>query len=202
MDGEIGHLRENITFPLFDDVFSEKRTFGGPDSLHFGGETIPPMSAFGRGSFVHVTGSTHKPTGMRDVSTRSVHDELVTRLCGKISDAREEICMVEEDYDEGANGSRFGVLAYGATARPAKGAVIEARNMGAAVDFLRLITLWPFPVEAVKKLAERVDKILVPEMNLGQISREVERFTAKPVIPVSKIGGAVHTVEEIRDLIR
>jgi len=202
MDGEIGHLRENITFPPFDEVFSEERKFGGPGALHFGGETIPPMTAFGRGDFVHVTGSTHKATGMRDVSTRAVHEELVTRLYGKISNAREEICRVEEDYDEGANGTRVGVLAYGATARPAKGAVIGARNSGTPVDFLRLITLWPFPVEAVKKLAERVDKILVPEMNLGQISREVERFTAKPVVPVSKIGGDIHTVEEIRDQIR
>jgi 2-oxoglutarate ferredoxin oxidoreductase subunit alpha len=196
MDGEIGHLRENITFPSFDDALIEKRRIGGPDTPAFGGETIPPMSIFGQGRDVHVTGSTHKASGMRDVSTREVHHELVTRLCEKISNAREDICIVEEDYVEGA---RVGVLAYGAAARPAEGAVIEARKKRCAVDFLRLITIWPFPQEAVKRLADRVDKILVPEMNLGQISREVERFTSKPVIPVSKIGGVIHTVEEILD---
>lgn len=202
MDGEIGHLRENITFPHFDEVFVQERKFGEPDTLNFGGETVPPMSAFGRGEFIHVTGSTHKPDGMRDVSTRAVHEELVTRLNGKISNAREEICRVEEDFDPKTNGTRVGVLAYGATARPAKGAVRQARNSGASVDYLRLISLWPFPVEAVKKLSERVDKILVPEMNLGQISREVERFTSKPVVPISKIGGDIHTVKEIRDRIQ
>lgn len=196
MDGEIGHLRENITFPSIDDVFIEERRIGTPGTPAFGGETIPPMSIFGQGRDVHVTGSTHKASGMRDVSTRAVHHDLVTRLCGKISNAREEICIVKEDYVEGA---RVGVLAYGAAARPAEGAVIEARKQGYAADFLRLITIWPFPQEAVKRLADRVDKILVPEMNLGQISREVERFTCKPVIPVSKIGGVVHTVEEILD---
>jgi 2-oxoglutarate ferredoxin oxidoreductase subunit alpha len=198
MDGEIGHLRENITFPSFDDALIEKRRIGNPDTPPFGGETIPPMSIFGQGRYIHVTGSTHKASGMRDVSTQAVHHELVTRLCGKISNAREDICIVEEDYVEGA---RVGVLAYGATARPAEGAVIEARKKENAVDFLRLITIWPFPQEAVKRLAQRVDKILVPEMNLGQISREVERFTSKPVIPVSKIGGVIHTVEEILDRI-
>lgn len=196
MDGEIGHLRENIIFPSFYDVIIEERKMGEPDTLVFGGETIPPMSIFGQGRDVHVTGSTHKASGMRDVSTRAVHHELITRLCGKISNAREEICKVEENYIEGA---RIGVLAYGAAARPAEGAVIEARKQGFAVDFLRLITLWPFPQEAVKRMTERVDKILVPEMNLGQISREVERFTCKPVIPVSKIGGVIHTVDEILD---
>ncbi len=196
MDGEIGHLRENITFPSFDEVSIEERRIGESDTPVFGGETTPPMSIFGQGRDVHVTGSTHKASGMRDVSTQSVHYELVTRLCGKIANAREEICQVEENYLDGA---RIGVLAYGAAARPAEGAVIEARKQGYAVDFLRLITLWPFPQEAVKRMVEKVDKILVPEMNLGQISREIERFTCKPVIPVSKIGGVIHTLDEILD---
>ncbi len=198
MDGEIGHLRENITFPSVAEVSLEKRRIGEPGSFPFGEETVPPMSMFGQGRFVHVTGSTHKPSGMRDVSSQAVHEELVTRLCRKISAARDEICRVEEDYVPGAS---LGVLAYGATARPAKGAVLEARKRGCMVDFLRLISLWPFPQEAVKRLARRVKKILIPEMNLGQISREVERFTSNPVIPVPRIGGVIHTVEEIQEAI-
>jgi 2-oxoglutarate ferredoxin oxidoreductase subunit alpha len=198
MDGEIGHLRESITFPRFDDVVREERRLAGPQTDSFGGELVPPMSRFGDGRFIHVTGSTHKATGMRDVSTRAVHDELVTRLCRKISDAREEITHVEEDLVARA---RVGVLAYGATARPARGAVLEARRRGCAVDFLRPITIWPFPEAAVKRLAERVETILVPEMNLGQIAREVERFTSGPVVPVSKIGGVAHTVDEILEAI-
>ncbi len=194
MDGEIGHLRESITFPAFDEVVREERRLADPETDSFGGETIPPMSLFGEGRFIHVTGSTHKASGMRDVSTQSVHEKLVTRLCRKISDARSAITRVEEDAVDGA---RVGVLAYGATARPAQGAVLEARRQGCAVDFLRLITLWPFPEEAVRLLAGRVEVILVPEMNLGQISREVERFTSGPVVPVSKIGGVAHTVDEI-----
>lgn len=198
MDGEIGHLRENITFPSIDDTPLEKRRMAEPGTPSFGGETVPPMSAFGEGQLIHVTGSTHKANGMRDVSTRSVHHDLVTRLCAKITDARDDICRVEEDYVDGAE---VGVLAYGATARPTKGAVDKARKQGHPVDFLRLVSLWPFPEKAVERFAKKVKKILVPEMNLGQISREVERFTSKPVIPISKIGGVAHTVEEILDKI-
>ena len=198
MDGEIGHLRENITFPSPDALTLEKRKFGEPGTLCFGGEAIPPMSVFGEGRFVHVTGSTHKASGMRDVSTRSVHHDLVTRLCEKITSAREEICKVEEDYVDGAE---VGVLAYGAAARPAKGAVLEARKQGYPVDFLRPITIWPFPEDAVKGFAQRVKKILIPEMNLGQLSRVVQRFAPHPVTPLSKIGGVVHRVEEILECI-
>jgi len=199
MDGEIGHLRESITFPAFDEVVREERRLAEPDADLFGGEAIPPMSLFGEGRFIHVTGSTHKASGMRDVSTQAVHDQLVTRLCGKIADARAAITRVEEDF---ADGARIGVLAYGATSRPALGAVREARKQGCAVDFLRLITIWPFPEEAVRRLAERVETILVPEMNLGQLAREVERFTSLPVVPVPKIGGVPHTVDEILEAIR
>jgi 2-oxoglutarate ferredoxin oxidoreductase subunit alpha len=198
MDGEIGHLRESIAFPLFDEVVREERRLADPETDSFGGEPIPPMSLFGEGRFIHVTGSTHKASGMRDVSTQAVHEELVTRLCRKISDARAEITRVEEDFVDGA---KIGVLAYGATARPAQGAVLEARRQGCAVDFLRLISIWPFPEEEVKRLAGRVEAILVPEMNLGQIAREVQRFTSLPVVPVSKIGGVAHTVDEILEAI-
>lgn len=198
MDGEIGHLRENITFPPMAEIFIEERKMGEYNTDPFGGTAVPPMSRFGQGHDLHVTGSTHKATGMRDVSTQAVHQELVTRLCEKIKNARKDLTRVEEDYVAGA---RIGVLAYGATARPAKGAVLEARKQGQAVDFLRLISIWPFPEDVVRNFAERVDKIFVPEMNLGQVTRVVERFTSKPVIPVSKIGGIIHTVDEVLEQI-
>ena len=61
---------------------------------------------------------------MRDVQTKEVHDVLVRRIVKKIDEARDLIADVEIEREEGAT---VGVLAYGATARPAKGAVIRAR---------------------------------------------------------------------------
>jgi len=198
LDGEIGHLRENITFPEYKDIVNVKRRFGKKGDQAFGGELVPPMLPYGEGHFVHVSGSTHKPDGMRDVSTQSVHEELVTRLYKKIDSARDDICKVEENLVENA---KIGVIAYGATARPAKGAVMKARSMGVAVDFLRPITVWPFAREAVKRMADKVDVIIIPEMNLGQMCREVERFSSVPVVPLSKIGGVIQTVDEVLEVI-
>lgn len=63
---------------------------------------------------------------------------------------------------------------------------------------LRLITAWPFPDERVRALADQVRGIAVVELNLGQMSREVERATGEgPLRGVFHAGGRIHTPEEV-----
>ncbi len=194
MDGEIGHVRDRVVFPSPRDVRRHPRRKAAEGELAFGGRLVPPMIEFGDGRFVHVTGSTHREDGMRDVQTQEVHDRLVRRLVAKIRDARDRLARVETDREEGA---RVGVLAYGAAARPARGAVLKARAAGRKVAYCRLITLWPFPVGEVVRACEGLDRLLVPEMNLGQLCREVERHVDCEVIPCGKIGGEIHSSAEI-----
>ncbi len=194
MDGEIGHLRERIDMPFAKDVEVEQRRLGDPGDLVFGGEAVPPMIEFGRDQFIHVTGSTHKEDGMRDVSAQDVHDRLVRRLVSKIEDDRDKLERVEEHHMDDAD---FAILSYGASARPALGATLKAREKGLKAGFMRLIGIWPFPAKAVERLGSRVDRIYVPEMNLGQVNREVERYVDCEVVPLSKIGGVPHYISEI-----
>jgi 2-oxoglutarate ferredoxin oxidoreductase subunit alpha len=196
MDGEVGHMREKITMPVPANVKITERRMASGDQLIFGGDEIPPMGEFGLGRFIHVTGSTHKETGIRDVQSQEVHHRLVTRLCGKISDNRDRITRFEEMDLEDAD---FVVISYGATSRPAAGAVLRARGEGRKVGMLRLITIWPFPRRRVKELGAKAKKIYVPEMNLGQLSREIERFANCEVISIPKLGGIAHTIDEIYD---
>ncbi|MCP4898523.1 MAG: 2-oxoacid:acceptor oxidoreductase subunit alpha [bacterium] len=194
MDGEIGHLRERVVLPKLDTVELRPRRKAAEGEAIFGGETVPPMLEFGDGAFIHVTGSTHKENGLRDVQTQDVHDRLVRRLVAKIDTARDRIAQVEIDIEEGA---KVGVLAYGATARPAKGAVVRARAAGHRVNFCRPITIWPFPRSQVAEACEGLDQLLVPEMNLGHLVREIERHVDCAVVPMSKIGGVIHSSSEI-----
>jgi 2-oxoglutarate ferredoxin oxidoreductase subunit alpha len=198
MDGQIGHLRERIDMPYIKDVEVAQRRLGEPGDMVFGGEPVPPMIQFGSDQFIHVTGSTHKESGMRDVSAQDVHDRLVRRLVSKIENDRDELERVEERFTEDAD---FVVLSYGASARPALGAVLRARDEGLKAGFVRLIGIWPFPGRAVERLGGKVDRIYVPEMNLGQINREVERYVDCEVVPLSKIGGVPHTVSEVMSAI-
>jgi len=197
MDGEIGHIRESVTMPDIATVAHAERKRAKRGEDVFGGEElIPGMIHYGEGQNIHVTGSTHLPNGMRDVATQSVHDILIKRIYRKIDENREKIIRVQQDIAGNGN-ARVGVISYGASSRPAYGAVKRVRSAGQAVDFLRLITIWPFARQQVTEFARKLDILLVPEMNLGQLSREIERFVSCKVVPVSKIGGIPHTVDEI-----
>ena len=191
MDGEIGHLRERLTFPNLADVHLFPR--GGFDPADEPG-LIKPVREYGKGEAIHITGSTHKEDGMRDVVSQDVHESLITRVCAKIDRNRKNIIRYEERFMEDAETV---VVCFGAASRAALGAVKRARNEGRKVGYFRLITIWPFCGERLAAIGEQVKRILVPEMNLGQLAREVERFVSVPVVRVSKIGGVPHSVEEV-----
>lgn len=163
-------------------------------------DLVPPMACFGEGYHFHATGLTHNERGYPQTSSSEVQSKLVRRLCEKISKNEDKIIKVEEVMLEDAN---VVVVAYGIVARAALSAVRKARQSGIRAGLLRLITLWPFPEKHVAKIAEHVKAIVVPEMNCGQMTREVERAAkGTPVIFLSKLGEDPHTPAEILEAIR
>ncbi len=95
------------------------------------------------------------------------------------------------------------VIAYGITSRAALSAIRKARKSGLKAGLLRLITVWPFPEKLVASIARKVKAIIVPEMNYGQLVREVERVAkVTPVTLLSKLGGEPHRPMEIVEAIR
>ncbi len=92
------------------------------------------------------------------------------------------------------------ILSYGASARTARHAMKLARASGKKVDLLTLLTIWPFPEAQVEALGDRVDRIIVPEMNLGQLAYEVERMVGrKKVRRVARANGEMVTPQMILD---
>jgi 2-oxoglutarate ferredoxin oxidoreductase subunit alpha len=53
------------------------------------------------------------------------------------------------------------------------------RAQGKKVNLLTLFTIWPFPEKQVEALGDKVERIIVPEMNLGQLALEVERIVGR-----------------------
>jgi 2-oxoglutarate ferredoxin oxidoreductase subunit alpha len=84
-------------------------------------------------------------------------------------------------------------------ARSAKRAMIEAREKGIKVGLLKLVTLWPFVRSAVEKVLQTSKFLIVPEMNMGQVSREVKRVNRgmAKVLTLNKVDGTIITPEEI-----
>jgi len=156
---------------------------------------IPAMANFGEGYRYHVTGLTHDIRGF----PTSRPDEIgpfIARLHRKISQHFSEIQMAEFFQTEDAE---ITIVAYGCVARSAKRAMIQAREKGVKVGLLKLVTLWPFARSAIEKVFQTSKILLVPEMNMGQLSREVKRVNpgVAKVHTLNKVDGTIITPEEI-----
>jgi 2-oxoglutarate ferredoxin oxidoreductase subunit alpha len=187
-DETIGHVREQVTVPPLDSIgiVDRKKPKTG-DKEFFGLEEVAPMPAVGEGFNVAVTASTHDEYGVRFTQDPVVHRRVVERLNAKINNHADDI--VEVEYYN-VDDCTVGVVSFGCTSRAVYEAVERAEAEGIKAGYVRLKTIWPFPDKAVRRLAENAERIIVPEMNLGQISHEVQRVACNSeVIPLNKIGG-------------
>ncbi|MEA3308589.1 MAG: 2-oxoacid:acceptor oxidoreductase subunit alpha [Chloroflexota bacterium] len=208
-DEVIGHMVERVTIPPAEQIpHWERKGPAHPPEFYVNerfksfradeDDLVPPIAHAGEGYRVHFTGLTHNEIGYPEI-TPETHDKLVRRLIAKIQHNTDQIIRTEGYYLEDAE---VVVISYGCTARSARRAVREAREVGIPVGFLRLISLWPFPETQIKELARTVKKFIVAEMNLGQMRLEVERCVQHPVYGVHHAGGELITPERIRAAIR
>jgi 2-oxoglutarate ferredoxin oxidoreductase subunit alpha len=172
-------MSEKVVIPPADEieVVPRRHTHKSVDDYlpyATNGDQVPEMAHAGEGYNFHVTGLTHDERGYPNM-TLPVQDKLVRRLQSKILDAVDRISMFEEEQIEGAD---VVVVSYGITSRVAQRAIEAARKRGLRVGKLRLITAWPFPEKKIRELAAKVKAFVVPELNLGQMVREVERAAA------------------------
>ncbi len=204
-DGFTGHLWERVVIPSPEEIkiVERKKPVVSPDKyMPFkpDEDLVPPMACFGEGYCVHVTGLTHDELGYPKTTDPKVQHKLVNRLCEKM---RKNANRIVRTYESMLEDAEVAVIAYGIPSRASLNAVKKARESGIKAGLLRLVTVWPFPEKQIEELATRVNAIVVPEMNCGQIVREVERVAKEtPVHLLSKIGGELHSPSEIFEAIR
>lgn len=204
-DEAVGHMYEKVTVPPPEklELITRKKPDAASENVQPYAVTedmIPPMPETGVGHRFHVTGLTHDERGY-PVMTAEAQDKLVRRLINKIELNRADIIQVEE---EGIKGADVVICSYGISARVASIAIEQARAEGIKVGLLRLITVWPFPEEKIRAIAKNIKAFIVPEVNNGQISLEVERAAAgnAKTILVPHMGGGVHDPAVILEAIR
>ncbi len=200
MDEVIGHMRERVQLPGEGEmeIIDRKKPAVGPENYYpyrDDGSRVPPMACFGDGYRYHVTGLVHDETGFPSNKPETVK-KLLDRLHKKLTDHADEIITVKETEMADAE---VMIFAYGSVGRSAKRAVKELRHKGIKAGLFRPITIWPFPVEQLRRRLEGVKAIVVPEMNMGQLVGEVERVAAGkvPVIPLNRYDGELITPMEI-----
>ncbi len=199
-DEVVAHTREKIYLPHPEqvEVVDRIRPNMPPDwyiPFEDNSRGVPPMSAFGDGYRYHVTGLIHDVRGFPTQRP----DEIVpfmNRLFRKINQHFMDIQIVHEESVEDAE---VVVIAYGSVSRSARRAVREARERGIKAGHVQLVTLWPFSRQALDPILRRVKAVLIPEMNMGQLSREVKRINQgiTRVETLNRIDGSLITPHEI-----
>jgi 2-oxoglutarate ferredoxin oxidoreductase subunit alpha len=201
----VGHMHEKVVIPPADEIeIVERKWYTGPkeDYLPYklDDDGIPFMVKAGDGYRFHTTGLTRDERGYPSLNAEC-QKIVVTHLIEKIRSNADKIIKLEEDEIDNAD---VVVISYGITSRVAVRAVQQARKAGLKVGTMRMITVWPFPEKRIIELAGKVKAFVVPELNYGQIVREVERSVSgkTKVISVPHCGGWVHDPDDILKAIK
>ncbi|MBA7567967.1 2-oxoacid:acceptor oxidoreductase subunit alpha [Candidatus Atribacteria bacterium 1244-E10-H5-B2] len=176
LDEVIAHMREKVEIPAPEDVevINRKKPTVPPEEyspFKPDEDGVPSMANFGEGYRYHITGLIHNDKGLPTANSKEI-DAFIRRLHNKIQRNIKDI-IINEKYS--LDDAKIVLIAYGSVARAAERTVKLAREEGLKVGLLKLLTIWPFCFEEVNSLARKVDLIIVPEMNLGQMVLEVER---------------------------
>jgi 2-oxoglutarate ferredoxin oxidoreductase subunit alpha len=204
LDEITAHTREKIRIPQPDEYEVVSRIVPSipPEWYKPYEETVrgvAPMPPIGSGYRFHVTGLTHDENGFPTSRPDEVVD-LMERMHRKIDQFFYDIQMHDELMVDDAD---VVVIAYGCVARSAEYAIEQARASGVKAGLLKLKTLFPYPRRATEKALANARSIIVPEMNMGQMSREVKRVNSgrASVRTINRVDGQIITPSEILKVI-
>ncbi|MEO0071737.1 MAG: 2-oxoacid:acceptor oxidoreductase subunit alpha [candidate division WOR-3 bacterium] len=198
MDEIVGHMREVVELPEEVKVWqSEKPKPPRDDYYHYDDSNNydARIASFGEGYRIHLTGLTHRKDGFPTDEPDIIKWNL-DRLRKKIEDNRSWLYDI---YYEDL-GSETVIVCYGSSARSALAAKQEfERKTGRRVGIIRLRMIWPFPSQRLIALLRSARRVIVPEMNQGQLYREIERTVSLnvPVVSVQRYDGEMLTPGEI-----
>ena len=205
-DEVVAHMRERLVIPDSNVVPLVERL---KTSVKEGVDYHPylpredgrlPMSDFGGVHRYNVTGLFHDMWGFPSSEPRAVH-RLLRHLVDKIENRTNLIARYKEYYLEDAEHL---LISYGSAARSARHVVENRRMRGEKLGLLELQTLWPFPEDIVRDKCAHAKSVVVVELNMGQILREVKMAVDEPqkVFLANRIDGVFITPEDILNILR
>jgi 2-oxoglutarate ferredoxin oxidoreductase subunit alpha len=159
-----------------------------------------PWAIPGTPGLEHRIGGLEKAEGSGNISYDPAnHDYMVRLRQAKVDGIARDIPPLEVDDPSGA--ARVLALGWGSTYGPIGAAVRRVRAAGGSVAQAHLRHLNPFPANTGEVL-RRYDKVLVPEMNLGQLALLVRARYLVDAITYNKVRGLPFSAEELAGVIR
>ncbi|MFC1837886.1 transketolase C-terminal domain-containing protein, partial [Thermodesulfobacteriota bacterium] len=199
-DEVVAHSRETFTIPSADAIEVVDRIAPNVPPEWYkpyedNSRGVPPMSTMGEGYRHHITGLMHDEDGF-PTDKPEVIEAFTKRQFKKITNGFFEIQITKKLNLEDAE---IVVIAYGSVARSARRAIAMARLQGIKAGLIQLVTLFPFPKNTVVNVMRQCKAVLVPEMNMGQISREIKRVNpgTTEIFKYNRIDGGLITPAEI-----
>lgn len=206
IDEIVGHMREAVRIPEQGEIdLTERLLTSVPRDVDYH-PYFPredgrlPMSHFGGVHRYNVTGLVHDMWGFPSDNPRVAH-ELLHHLYNKLENRKRALTFLREwNVDD----AEIVLISYGASARSARHIMEDRRSVGMAVGMIELQTLWPFPSELIRERCRNAEYVVVVEMNLGQIVREVKAAVDRPnrVFLSNRVDGEMITPTDIKQLIR
>jgi 2-oxoglutarate ferredoxin oxidoreductase subunit alpha len=156
---------------------------------------VPEFSPFGGAHILRFTTSTHDEYGQLTKIPDKVR-KLNERLAYKVDAYRDEISMVRVDLQPGAETL---IISYGVVARATEEVVERVCEQGGEVSSLTIYSLWPVPEKEIRAALIGIKKVIIPELNLGQYRREIERLAPEgvEVVGINRVDGELISPEEI-----
>ena len=156
---------------------------------------IAPMPAYGGRHIFRMNGSGHDAYGFGSTKPSNAA-KFVHHYVDKIEKNRDDIVMTESFNMDDAE---YAIISFGCSVRPAMAAMRLARAKGMKVGVMKIMTIWPFAGKEVTGVLSKVKGAVVPEMNLGQLRSEIERYNDKkiPIIGVNRVDSEIITPYEI-----
>jgi 2-oxoglutarate ferredoxin oxidoreductase subunit alpha len=146
----------------------------------------------------HRIGGLEKQEGTGNVSyDPDNHDTMVRLRAGKVAGIANDIPELEVDHQEGAE---LLVLGWGGTYGPIGAAVRRVRQEGKKVAQAHLRYLNPFPRNTGDVLRS-YDRVLVPEMNLGQLLKLVRAEFLVDAVGYNRVRGLPFRSDELAEAI-
>jgi 2-oxoglutarate ferredoxin oxidoreductase subunit alpha len=188
LDEVIGHMREMVTLPEPGQypIFNRVKPTVPPDKFEPFAITpnlVSPMPAYGEGYRYNITGLTHDTMGFSTNRADEIWPKL-DKLKNKIENYVDEIAKLRVEMMDDAE---IAFISYGTVARTSMQAASIARKAGFKIGSIQLYTIWPFPDKQLLELCARCKKVIVGELNMGQIVHEVRRVLPRDI--------EIHTVQ-------
>ncbi len=182
LDETIGHMHGKAVLPTLEEVQAgivPRKRFDGPAEEYFPylceADEPAVLNPMFEGYRYHFTGLHHDKNGFPTEEIETCR-KLIQRLEDKVALHEDEVESYEEFMMDDAD---FMIIAYGSVSLAAKEAIRHLRADGIKAGLFRPITIWPSPAKKIKEYTDKIEKVLVVELNIGQFHSEVERASSR-----------------------